>query len=122
MMRILFATVLIFCSAAIGAQESVDGQRSADVESVGPAENCVRAGDSPQATDGDAGPSGESEADGLQGVPCEEPAPSLASDVSEAGPAAAVEENPAIEASAGEVFKPGDEIPEDYPVPLPSDI
>lgn len=32
------------------------------------------------------------------------------------------EEEPAAEASAEDVFKPGDEISEDYPVPLPSDI
>jgi hypothetical protein len=40
----------------------------------------------------------------------------------EGGPQAAVEEDPAIEASADEVFTPGDEISEDYPIPLPSDI
>lgn len=39
-----------------------------------------------------------------------------------AGPEAAVEENPAVQASAGEEFTPDDEISEDYPVPLPSDI
>ena len=33
-----------------------------------------------------------------------------------------VEEDPAIEASADEEFTPGDEISEDYPIPLPSDI
>jgi hypothetical protein len=32
------------------------------------------------------------------------------------------EEEPAVEASAEDVFKPGDEISEDYPVPLPSDM
>ena len=40
----------------------------------------------------------------------------------EGGPQAAVEEDSAIEASADEVFTPGDEISEDYPIPLPSDI
>lgn len=40
----------------------------------------------------------------------------------EGGPGAAVEEDPGIEASADEVFTPGDEISEDYPIPLPSDI
>jgi hypothetical protein len=39
-----------------------------------------------------------------------------------AGPEAAEEENSAEEASAAEVFEPDEEISEDYPVPLPSDI
>ena len=38
------------------------------------------------------------------------------------GPQASVEENADIRASADDVFEPDDEIPEDYPVPLPSDI
>jgi hypothetical protein len=33
-----------------------------------------------------------------------------------------VEENPGVEARADEVFTPDEEISEDYPVPLPSDI
>jgi hypothetical protein len=33
-----------------------------------------------------------------------------------------VEEDPGVEASANEEFTPDDEISEDYPVPLPSDI
>jgi hypothetical protein len=43
-------------------------------------------------------------------------------DDSLAGPAATVEEDSAIEASAQEEFNPDEEISEDYPVPLPSDI
>jgi hypothetical protein len=43
-------------------------------------------------------------------------------DDSLAGPAATVEEDSAIEASAEEEFDPDEEISEDYPVPLPSDI
>lgn len=34
----------------------------------------------------------------------------------------AVEPDPDFEASVEDVFKPGDEISEDYPIPLPADI
>lgn len=44
------------------------------------------------------------------------------SETVETGLEAVVEEDPAIEASADEEFTPGDEISEDYPIPLPSDI
>ena len=64
--------------------------------------------------------------------PCEERVPALetveapstdpSSETAEAGMEAAVEEDPAIEASADEEFTPGDEISEDFPIPLPSDI
>ena len=64
--------------------------------------------------------------------PCAEPSPAAGTDetpdaaqpaeTAEAGLEAVVEEDPAIEASADEVFTPGDEISEDYPIPLPSDI
>jgi hypothetical protein len=64
--------------------------------------------------------------------PCEEQVPALetgdtplpdpSSETAEAGIEAAVEEDPAIEASADEEFTPGDEISEDFPIPLPSDI
>jgi hypothetical protein len=37
-------------------------------------------------------------------------------------PADLVEEDPALEAKADDEFTPEDEISEDYPVPLPSDI
>jgi hypothetical protein len=37
-------------------------------------------------------------------------------------PADLVEEDPGLEAKADEEFTPEDEISEDYPVPLPSDI
>lgn len=69
---------------------------------------------------GEAAPAGgEQGTTGQAPVPCEEPE---AADVADAGPAAAVEEDPGIEASANEEFTPDDEISEDYPVPLPSDI
>ena len=64
--------------------------------------------------------------------PCEEQVPALetgeapstdpSSETAETGIEAAVEEDPAIEASADEEFTPGDEISEDFPIPLPSDI
>ena len=52
----------------------------------------------------------------------ETPVAEASSEPAEPGPEAVVEEDPAIEASADEEFTPGDEISEDYPIPLPSDI
>ncbi len=81
---------------------------------------------SPPAGEADAGetaalcvPAGEvreadAEADGAPAELCVE---ADAADASEA-----LQEDPYIEATADEVFEPGDEISEDYPVPLPSDI
>jgi hypothetical protein len=75
---------------------------------------------------GEAAPEGgEQGTTGPSPAPCEEPRAqpaAEAADVADAGPAAAVEEDPGVEASANEEFTPGDEISEDYPVPLPSDI
>ncbi len=54
--------------------------------------------------------------------PCEAEEP-VATPGSEQQTAESVaEEDSLIEASADEVFEPGDEISEDYPVPLPADI
>ena len=63
----------------------------------------------------------DAETDGAVAAPCEEPEEAAAEDAG-GGPQAAVEEDMAIEASADEVFRPDDEISEDYPIPLPSDI
>jgi hypothetical protein len=53
--------------------------------------------------------------------PAEEAVSAAAQDLPE-DPGALVEEDPAIAASAEEEFDPDEEISEDYPVPLPSDI
>jgi hypothetical protein len=55
--------------------------------------------------------------DGTLLQPCEDPAAEIGMDDM---PDDA--EEPATEASVEEEFKPGDEISEDYPVPLPADI
>lgn len=51
-----------------------------------------------------------------------EAAPAEPPDPSDPGAEPNEEETADTEGSADEVFKPGDEISEDYPVPLPSDI
>ena len=55
--------------------------------------------------------------DGVLPKPCEDPGAAIAADD-------ALEESEELptEASVEEEFKPGDEISEDYPVPLPADI
>jgi len=88
--------------------ETPAGAADADLQSL----PCVPAGQAAPA-------GGEQGTTGPSAVPCEEPKPA---DVADAGPAAAVEEDPGVEASANEEFTPDDEISEDYPVPLPSDI
>jgi hypothetical protein len=52
----------------------------------------------------------------------EEPALEEVPGESAADAGGSVEETPDVEASADEVFSPEDEISEDYPVPLPSDM
>ena len=93
------ASLLIGVSAF--AQSPPGGEADAD-EAAAP---CVPAGEVREA---------EAGADGVPAEPCVE---ADAADVSEA-----LEEDPYIEATADEVFEPGDEISEDYPVPLPADI
>ena len=66
---------------------------------------CVPADDRPQASDGETGPLDSEAEDAGQAIePCEE------------------EVFEDVEASVEEEFKPGDEISEDYPVPLPADM
>lgn len=62
------------------------------------------------------------EADEAEAAPCGEADDGAAADDASLGPAAVVEEDMSIEATADDVFKPVDEISEDYPIPLPSDI
>jgi hypothetical protein len=66
-----------------------------------------------------------------QAQPVEEPPAAAAADEqvleelpgeSAAGTEADKEEESAVQASPEDVFRPGDEISEDYPVPLPADI
>jgi hypothetical protein len=54
-------------------------------------------------------------------LPQDEAPEEITENVSE-DPGALIEEDPAIAASAEEEFDPDEEISEDYPVPLPSDI
>lgn len=70
---------------------------------------------------------GEDEADGASTEDeCEQAGEDLADDLTEielpTGMGDIVEEDPAVRASADDVFEPGEEISEDFPVPLPSDI
>lgn len=89
--------------------------------------------DSPCVSAGESSPQVGEQGDGaLDAVPCEEQKPETASG-EEQYPAEAPGETVAdaevieqvitgAEVSAEEEFEPGDEISEDYPVPLPADI
>ena len=81
----------------------------------GEVQPCVPAADAAAAT-GEPGDAAQ------EAAPCEEPDGAPEPGDADSGPQAAVEEDLAVQASADEVFTPGDEISEDYPIPLPSDI
>ena len=116
MSRILLPLLLAICTLT-WAQTPSGSEQTAAAEAGEPIRPCPPAGDSTPAADGNGSSTGDEPAS----VPCAEPQPESSGEIV-AGPEAAIEEDPAIEASATDVFKPGEEIPEDYPVPLPSDI
>jgi hypothetical protein len=129
-------------TAAI-AQAPPAEERPGGADAEGQVQPCVAATDAPQAPAGESGPlEGQTINDEQASVPCEEletestlaqeqnPGATpgeerLATDGPgeiDAGPESVVEPDPDFEASADEEFNPDDEISEDYPVPLPSDI
>jgi hypothetical protein len=71
----------------------------------------------PAAEDVDDAVAGEAET-----APSGEARPAETDGQAMSNPADLVEEDPGLEAKADEEFTPEDEISEDYPVPLPSDI
>lgn len=97
------------------AQAPPGGEPAAGDDLGAEARPCVAAGVN--------GSSGEEQEDGgPDAIPCEEPDPQSESVEILAGTEATGEEEPEVEVSAEEVFEASDEISEDYPVPLPSDI
>jgi hypothetical protein len=128
-MRIMLTLLLPGIWAVAIAQAQPAGEPAAGAEAGGQALPCVPAADTPQAPAGETGaPEGQLEGAKTTPEPCEEqsagaePAEDPPSGETVAGPDATVEEDPGVEASADEEFMPGDEISEDYPVPLPADI
>lgn len=121
--------------ATVGlAQAPATDPPGAGDDSTGQALPCVDVGKRTQADGAEPGPndSGTGTEQSTAG-PCPEPADTAmpergsqdvgaAAEALTGGPQASVEEDADIRASADEVFEPEDEIPEDYPVPLPSDI
>jgi hypothetical protein len=113
-MRHFLLVLSLLSSAAVFAQTPADDASGTEADPAGPARPCVSGEESGPLESGEL-PEGTAQA------PCEEPETAAAPPVEE-DLADVVEEDPFIEASADEVFEPGDEISEDYPVPLPSDI
>ena len=109
--RVLIPALMI--SAAAFAQTPSE-EAAEPGPGAGQAQPCVSGADSGLLEDGTL-------PDGTTPVPCEEPESAEAQAAAEELPEA-LEEDPFIEATADEVFEPDDEISEDYPVPLPSDI
>jgi hypothetical protein len=116
---------------ALAIAQAPPGEEPSDGADTGePARPCVSAGEAilPKGVHGPPEPGA---------MPCEEQEPEAApgeeqdsgdlpgeivAGPEETGPEVKEEEDSAFEASADEEFTPVDEIPEDYPVPLPADI
>lgn len=111
LMTILLAGVW----AMAAAQAPPGGEQAAGADPGADARPCVAASDN-------GSPDGEQEDGGPDSIPCEELDPQSESGEILAGPEDTGEEEPEVEVSAEEVFEASDEISEDYPVPLPSDI
>jgi hypothetical protein len=113
MKRVLLILSLLVSAAAFAQTPPADAS-GAEADMADPARPCVSGEESGPLEDGEL-------PDGAAREPCQEPetdtAPAAGEELADV-----VEEDPFIEASADEVFEPGDEISEDYPVPLPSDI
>jgi hypothetical protein len=132
-MRRTLTLLLPLIWAVVIAQAPTDKEPAPAAEAGGQALPCVPATDAPQAPAANSGPlEGQPEGAEPVAVPCEQQAAEAepgeeqlstgAAGEIVAGPEATVEEDPDVEASAEDVFEPGDEISEDYPVPLPADI
>jgi hypothetical protein len=126
-------TLLLLGIWAVASAQAPPGEEQTPAAAVdGQALPCVPATDTPPAPAGKSDPlEGQPQGTGPTAAPCEEQAAEAepaaepaaeAPDETVAGPEATVEEDPGVEASADDVFTPGDEISEDYPVPLPADI
>jgi hypothetical protein len=142
MKRIVMCLLLGIWTVAI-AQAPPGEEQAAGADAEEQVQPCVAASDVPQAPAGESGPlEGQPIIDGQASVPCEELETDAALDQEqdpgatpgeeqlaaavpgeiEADPEFLEEEDPEFEATADEEFDPDDEISEDYPVPLPSDI
>jgi hypothetical protein len=122
-MRWTLTLLLLGIWAVANAQAPPDKEPAPAADAGGQALPCVPATDAPQAPAGKSGPlERQTERTGPAAVPCEEQLSTGAAGETVAGPEASVEDDPDADASAEDVFTPGDEISEDYPVPLPADI
>ena len=131
MKRIVMCLLLGSWAVAI-AQAPPGEERVAGTDEGEQLPPCVSATDTPQASAGASGPLESQPKDaGQASVPCEELDPEAVPGEEQdpeapgeivAGLETTGEDDSDAEASPEEEFKPGDEISEDYPVPLPSDI
>ena len=122
-MKRYFTFVLVGIWTFAVAQAPPGEELAEGAESGEQGKKCVPAADLPKASDGDAGQLERDQENVVRGpVPCEELLVVEEAGETDKDPEGAVEENAGIEASAKEEFEPGDEISEDFPVPLPADI
>jgi len=119
-------------SDAQSADVAADAAASADAGQVLPAEDEVEApvqAESPEEAVVELDPDEDAQASGEADEVADEVAGEVAGEASGekpgeefSDPAAGVEEDATVAASAQDEFNPDEEISEDYPVPLPSDI
>ena len=127
-MRQVLVFLLLGCWALAMAQTPPAADTAARAEEPAPAVPCVPAADadSPDAAEGEGKASEDCDDAVPQTVPEENPLAADLPDEMDTDPLeieGVIEENNLpTEASPDEEFKPGDEISEDFPVPLPSDI
>jgi hypothetical protein len=131
--RITITLMLLGIWVAAIAQAPPGEEQAMVAEAAGQDLPCGPGTETPQAHGGETGPLEDEQGEPESGfAPCEEQSPDATPGeeqltAEETGgidvdPEASGEEDSVVEASAEDEFKPGDEISEDYPVPLPSDI
>ena len=133
MKHLLAACLWAVTTVALAQTPAMEPPGAGD-EPAGQSQPCVNVGSGTQADQAQSGPvNSGTGAERSAAEPCPEPLDTAtpeqgtqdeaaAVEALAEGPQASVEEDADIRASADEVFEPDDEIPEDYPVPLPSDI
>ena len=142
-MKLIVMCLLLGTWAVAIAQAPPGEEQAAGAEAGEQIPPCVSATDAPQSPAGESGQLESQPKDaGNAAVPCEEQDPEATLGAKQdfgimpgeeklaaegpgeidAGPESVVEEDPDFEATAEGEFNPDDEISEDYPVPLPSDI
>jgi hypothetical protein len=124
-MKSILLILLLLTASLVIAQTPPGTGTAPGVATDEPAEPCVPAGETVDAVNGqqEALPNTVICDEELpESEPIDEPLAADPVDDIDPGLETLAEDEEIVEATADEVFRPGDEIHEDYPIPLPSDI